>query len=72
MEWKSRSRSRRKQGIPRTGSRRVGINGRTRSAAVCPEETIETGGAPREILYPEADTIQETISLTFLLTSRRS
>ena len=27
-----------------------------------PEETIETGGAPREILYPEADTIQETIS----------
>ena len=27
-----------------------------------PEATIETGGAPREILYPEADTIQETIS----------
>lgn len=27
-----------------------------------PEQTIETGGAPREILYPEADTIQETIS----------
>lgn len=27
-----------------------------------PEETIETGGAPSEILYPEADTIQETIS----------
>lgn len=27
-----------------------------------PEETIETGGALREILYPEADTIQETIS----------
>ena len=27
-----------------------------------PEETIETGGASREILYPEADTIQETIS----------
>lgn len=27
-----------------------------------PEETIETGGAPREILYQEADTIQETIS----------
>ena len=27
-----------------------------------PEETIETGGAPHEILYPEADTIQETIS----------
>mgnify|MGYP000358688554 CR=1 FL=1 len=46
----------------RTGSRRVGINGRTRAPQSVPEETIETGGAPREILYPEADTIQETIS----------
>lgn len=26
------------------------------------EETVTTGGTPREILYPEADTIQETIS----------
>ncbi len=26
------------------------------------DETVETGGTPREILYPEADTIQETIS----------
>ncbi len=26
------------------------------------DETVETGGTPSEILYPEADTIQETIS----------
>ena len=61
MEWKSRSRSRRKQESQnrQPESRHQRQNEAPQSV---PEETIETGGAPREILYPEADTIQETIS----------
>ena len=61
MEWKSRSRSRRKQESqnrqPESAS-----TAEPEAPQSVPEETIETGGAPREILYPEADTIQETIS----------
>lgn len=37
-----------------------------------PEETIETGGAPREILYPGPTRFRRQFPLTFLLTRRRS
>ena len=62
MEWKSRSRSRRKQESQnrQPESRHQRQNPKRRSLSR--RRPLETGGAPREILYPEADTIQETIS----------